>query len=126
MKLRTRRADLASEVAIRRTDLSNEVPSRRAEPRLELESVWVRVHALGVKVEAGSNTTPHSPKSLAASAFLTTITILGLSSGLGAVVRWLEGPVWLCLVGAALGLVISTALSIALVFRSFRHNKEEP
>jgi hypothetical protein len=125
MKSRTRRADLPNKVTIRRTDLSSEVPSPRAEPNLKLESVWVRVSALGVKVEASSSTTAHSPMSIAASVFLATITILGLSSGLGALVRWLGGPVWMCLAAAALGLVISTALSIALLSRAVRHNKEE-
>jgi hypothetical protein len=136
MKLRGRRTNLSStscatrtgmlnEIPTVATDLSGEIPTSRADPSLLLEPVYVRIHALGMHMEVGSSTVPYSPKSLAACLLCISVAVLGLTCGLGALARWLGGPIWLCIAAAALGLVISTCLSIGLVCRTYRHNHEE-
>jgi hypothetical protein len=91
-------------------DFSCGIGSGRAEP---LELTWVRFRAPWIALEVGGRTTPESPKSLAACLLFVIVAIMGLTSGLGGLVRWLGGPLWACLGAAGVGLAISTVLGAA-------------
>ena len=121
-----RSADVSSNSSVQiTTDLSNQLPTARADLEVMLEPAWIRFRSLGISLEAGCSSTPDSPKSFGVSLLLIMIAILGVTSGLGGLTRWLGGPVWLCLSAAGVGLVVSTAFSTALVVRACRQARKE-